>query len=167
MGSAIFTRCALRIVKRRGEKARVRNEVEKTLVLGLVVRKAPSALATRETEGEGETLRSDLSWFYFYCARPREGDDLSIISLRRPRDAAPIPDITNVTCAVFVLVFAFHGATKTFGDNTRRDIAGALTEVISLWNCDEIESISAHPLPSRANVFYGRQKFAEFESLNE
>lgn len=61
MGSAIFTRCALRIVKRRGEKARVRNEVEKTLVLGLVVRKAPSALATRETEGEGETLRSDLS----------------------------------------------------------------------------------------------------------
>lgn len=99
MRNAIFTRRApLRIVKRRGEKSRgVRNEVQKTLVLGSVVRKAPSALVTRE-EGEGET---PSEWFililFLLCPATRRWRFIDF-SLGRPSWCSP--DIINVTCRV-------------------------------------------------------------------
>lgn len=144
--------------KGEGKKAGVRNEVEKILVLGSVARKTPSASATTETEGE--TLRSDLSWFYFYCARPREGDDLSIISSRAPSRCGP--DITNVTCAAFVFLrfTTRREHWRQYAARYHRRCSDRSHFTLKLWR-DRI-----YLCPSGANVFHGRQKFAEFESFS-
>lgn len=73
--------------KEKGKKRGLRNDEEKTLVPRLAG--SPSAPRNhrerkREKERQAEreeregVPRSDLSRFYFYCTRPREGDDLSI-----------------------------------------------------------------------------------------
>jgi len=112
MGHAIFTRCALRIA--RGEKAGIRNEEEKTLVPGSADAGSEKALSKerareREREKAWGFLGGDLSRFYFYCTRPREGDDLSIF-----RRALTVGlDVTQALCALRTSSFQFlRSATR-------------------------------------------------------
>lgn len=133
----IFT---LRYVSWKGEgkKAGVRNEVEKTL--GSAVRRAPPALATTETEREGETLSEWFILILFLLFPATRRWRFIDFSFETPSWFSS--DITNVTCRVrssFCVSQRDEKRLTTVHERYHR----RYSEVISLWNCDEIESISA------------------------
>lgn len=163
MGNAIFThRALLCIVKRRGEKSRgVRNEMEKTLVLGSVVRKAPSAWQRERGRRRGDSFGVIYLDFIFIVPGHAK------VTIYRFFFGAPpwcSSDIINVNVPRSFWFLRFTARRETQRDDNTRERYHRWC----LWQKSfrsETGTKSNLSPPFRANVFHGRQKFAEFEGF--